>query len=194
MGLGLKAKANLLSYYFWLFRCKSVVSFQGTNGLSRIISLLPKIHIVRILKAFGAIIGENCDIDIGLMLHRIKLPMTNLILRNNTHLGHRVYIDITEEVCFEDDTAVGSYSMFITHAGDWTLNREDEVETKEKIHIGKSVIIYSGSIVSPGVNIGDYARVAANSTVLKDVPEYAFAAGSPAIIKKDRKSLIKKLM
>ena len=92
----------------------------------------------------------------------------------------------------ENDTAVGSYSMFITHTGDWTLNRDDEAEIQKKITIGESVIIYSGCIVGPGVNIGDYVRIAANSTVLNDIPEFSFAAGSPATVKRDRSHLINK--
>jgi acetyltransferase-like isoleucine patch superfamily enzyme len=192
MRLKLRSKVRFLSFYYWLFYCKLALFIEGNHGLSRIISLLPKNHIVRILKKFGANIGDNCDIDIGLLLHRIKLPLTNLILKDNTHLGCRVYIDLTEEVCFENDTAVGSYSMFITHVGDWTLNRNDEIEIRKKIHIGKSVIIYSGCIVGAGVNIGNYVRIAANSTVLKDIPEFSFAAGSPALVKRNRNHLINK--
>jgi len=163
---------------------------EKEHGLSRIIATLPKRHIVPILKYYGAKIGKNCDIDLGLMLHRVKLPLSNLILKDNTHLGHRNYIDLTEEVCIEKNSAIGSYTMMITHAGDWTFDRSDEQEFRDKIHIGKSVIIYSGSIIAAGVIIGDYARVAANSTVLSNVPKFAFVAGSPAVKKKGRKNLI----
>jgi acetyltransferase-like isoleucine patch superfamily enzyme len=191
MKIGIGRRLLKLSYYNWLFRCKYSYYVEGVDGLCRTISLLPKAHIVKVLKYYGAIIGLNCDIDTGLLLHRVRLPLTNLKLGNNVHIGHRSFFDLTKEIIFEDDSAVGSYSLFITHAGDWTHDRSDEHEKREKIHIGKSVIIYSGSIIVPGITIGSFSRIGAHSTVISNIPEYSFAVGSPAKVKKDRSYIYK---
>lgn len=48
------------------------------------------------------------------------------------------------------------------------------------VTIGDGAFLGSGVIVNPGVTIGEGAVIAAGSVVTKDVPAYAFAAGSPA--------------
>jgi len=48
------------------------------------------------------------------------------------------------------------------------------------IRIEDHVLIYSGTIVVPGVTIGHHAIVAAGSVVTENVPPYATAAGVPA--------------
>lgn len=178
-----------IDYFLWLFRCKYALTMQGFVGLSRLISLLPKVHIIPILKHYGATIGKNSDIDIGILLHRIKIPLKNLIIGENVHIGHYTLFDLTEEIKIDDNSAIGSFCMFITHAGDWTYDRSDEHEKRGAVIIGKSVIIYSGCIISPNVKISDYARIGANSTVLSDIPPFEFHAGSPAVFKKDRRAL-----
>ncbi len=50
----------------------------------------------------------------------------------------------------------------------------------DKVSIGNYVTLYANVVVSPGVSIGDHAVVAANSTVISDVPAHALYGGSPA--------------
>ena len=176
-----------LSLQYWKAKCRYSLIFEGSVGLSRIIAHMPKMHIIPILRKYGAQIGEGCDIDIGLNIHRMCLPLSNLIIEENVHLGYNILIDLTEKVRIGKESAVGSNTLFITHTGNWTINRRDEHEITGGIDVGKAVIIYSGCIICPGVKIGDYARVAANSTILKDLPPCQFAAGSPAIVKKNRR-------
>ena len=51
-----------------------------------------------------------------------------------------------------------------------------------EIHIGKGVRVGMESLIMPGVTIGDGAVIGARSTVVKDVPPYTVAIGSPAKI------------
>lgn len=46
--------------------------------------------------------------------------------------------------------------------------------------IGNHVLIYSGAIIVPGVQIGDYAVIAAGAVVTRDVPAYTRVGGVPA--------------
>lgn len=63
---------------------------------------------------------------------------------------------------------------------------------KGKVHIGKHVIIGTGSTILPGVTINEGAAVGAMSLVKTDVPEWKIVAGIPAkIIKQREKKLIK---
>lgn len=49
-----------------------------------------------------------------------------------------------------------------------------------KIHIGKGALLGMETMVMPGVTIGEGAIVGARSFVLKDVPAWTIATGSPA--------------
>ena len=54
------------------------------------------------------------------------------------------------------------------------------VENDRDVSIGRNCWIGTRSIILKGVEIGDYAVVAAGSVVTKDVPEKTIVAGSPA--------------
>ncbi|MBT1179932.1 serine O-acetyltransferase [Bifidobacterium vespertilionis] len=48
--------------------------------------------------------------------------------------------------------------------------------------IGDNVTIYTGSIVSGGINIGNNVQIGAGSVVMKDVPDNCVVVGNPARI------------
>ncbi len=53
------------------------------------------------------------------------------------------------------------------------------------VEIGDHCFVGIGSCIMPGVHMGNYVVVGANSVVTKDVPDYCMVAGSPArVIKK----------
>jgi maltose O-acetyltransferase len=53
------------------------------------------------------------------------------------------------------------------------------LEYAEPIEIGSDVWIGGGSIICPGVKIGDRSIIGAGSVVTKDIPEDVVAAGNP---------------
>lgn len=60
----------------------------------------------------------------------------------------------------------------------------------DKPIIGDNVSLYPGSVVAGGITIGNNVEIAANTVVLKDVPDDCLVAGNPAyIIKRDGKKL-----
>ena len=54
------------------------------------------------------------------------------------------------------------------------------------ITIGNDVWIGDNVTLMGGITIGDGAVIAANSTVTRSIPAYAFAAGTPAVVRKSR--------
>jgi len=54
-----------------------------------------------------------------------------------------------------------------------------------EIHVGKGVMVGMETMIMPGVTIGDGAVIGAHSTILKDVPAYTEAMGSPAKVVKE---------
>ena len=79
---------------------------------------------------------------------------------------------------------VSSNVHFITHDGgiraiqQW--ERYAQVKRFGKIVVKDNVFIGLGSIILPGVTIGENVVVAARSVVAKDVPDNCVVAGSPA--------------
>ena len=51
-----------------------------------------------------------------------------------------------------------------------------------RIHIKRKAVIGSGSIIMPGVSIGEYSIVYPGSVVVEDVPDHALVSGNPAQI------------
>lgn len=52
--------------------------------------------------------------------------------------------------------------------------------------IGDNCSVYAGACISGPITIGNHVEIGANSVVLSDIPDYAFAAGAPAQIKQRR--------
>jgi len=65
-----------------------------------------------------------------------------------------------------------------THPLDYKV-RGTLLEYAEPIEIGSDVWIGGGSIICPGVKIGDRSIIGAGSVVTKDIPEDVVAAGNP---------------
>lgn len=62
----------------------------------------------------------------------------------------------------------------------------DDLPLKGDTVVGSDVWIGQNVTVMPGVRIGDGAVIGANSTVAKDIPPYAIAAGNPCRVIKMR--------
>jgi acetyltransferase-like isoleucine patch superfamily enzyme len=172
----------------WFAKAAIWQYIHGPYGVAKCIEMAPFEYVIPLLRKYGAKVGEKCTIETGIQLHRPARnnPFGNLTIADHVYLGHNALIDLTEPVDIGPETAVGGNCQIWTHTGDWTLDRSDEKEKRNSVSIGKAVIIYSGAIISQGVNIGDYARVGAASVILHDVPEMEFWAGSPAALVKKR--------
>lgn len=81
-----------------------------------------------------------------------------------------------------DHVQVTAGVQFITHDGAiWVFRREHpKVARFGPITVGNNVFIGTGSILLPGVTIGDDSVIGAGSVVNRDVPPRTVAAGVPA--------------
>lgn len=53
---------------------------------------------------------------------------------------------------------------------------------KEDTFIGDNVFVGNGSMILPGIHIGNHVAIGAGSVVTKDIPSHCIAAGNPAQI------------
>ena len=114
-------------------------------------------------------IGENCIISKDTYIdHKVKIG-SNVKIQN----GVSVYNGVT----LEDDVFVGPNATFTndkvprTFITDWKI-----VPTFVK----RGASIGANATVLCGIEIGEYAMVAAGSVVTKDVESYTLVAGNPA--------------
>ncbi len=84
---------------------------------------------------------------------------------NNVHLGAHVHITSQQGRPILPDQSEPQLPLAVDCA---------------PVRIEDNVLIYSGSIVVPGVTIGHHATIAAGSVVIDDIPPFALAAGTPA--------------
>lgn len=81
-----------------------------------------------------------------------------------------------------DRVTVSGYVTFVNHDGSGWLMRDARGRrfTYRQIVIGNDVFIGSGTILMPGVSIGDRVVVGAGSVVTRSIPSGMVVAGNPA--------------
>jgi len=117
----------------------------------------------------GAIIGENCNI------------CSHCFIENDVKIGNNVTVkcgvQIWDGIEIEDNVLVGSNVTFTNDMYPRSKNKDWKL-LRTKVCKGAS--IGAGSVILPGVVIGEKAFVAAGSVVTKDVPANEMWMGNPA--------------
>lgn len=120
--------------------------------------------------------------DITARIHKVRIGNFCSIARNCTiqefnHITNRCTTYYIQRNLFN---ATGRQEYI------WQGSEEEDIESRGPVIIGNDVWIGTQSIILSGVTIGNGAVVSANSTVTRDIPPYAIAAGSPAKVIKYR--------
>ncbi len=90
----------------------------------------------------------------------------------NVFIGADVYIDdfCPSEILIEENAEVNAKSIILAHDG----------MKITPVKIRQGAIIGVGTVIFPGVEIGEGAIIGGNSTVSRSIPPMALAFGSPA--------------
>lgn len=112
-------------------------------------------------------------------------------------IGSRVWIDSghADLIYIEDHAHVTGLTVLLCHKHDLSEYRKGDDYAKlpykkGEIHLGRGCSTGTGTIIMPGVSIGEGAIIGAGSLVTKDIPAWTIAIGSPAKVVKaiqDRK-------
>lgn len=110
----------------------------------------------------------------------------------NVLIGHSVSIDYgnTNLIHIEDEVIITNNCTLLCHRRDLSTYKKGDSAynlpyIKRPIILRKGCQIGMGSIIMPGVEIGEGAIIGAHSVVTKSVPSWTVAAGSPAKIIKE---------
>lgn len=110
----------------------------------------------------------------------------------NVFVGSQVWIDSgnAEMIYIEDHAHVTGLTVLLCHKrelSDYYMG-DDYAKLPYKtgeIHLGKGCSTGTGTIIMPGVTIGEGAIIGAGSLVTKDIPAWTIAMGRPAKVVKE---------
>lgn len=130
------------------------------------------------LKSMFAEIGDGSYIEI---------PFNSNFGARHCHFGKSVYANYNLSLVDDSHIYVGDYTMFgpnvtlatAAHPINPDLRRGLNLQFNREIHIGKNCWLGAGTIVLPGVSIGDNSVIGAGSVVTSDIPADVVAFGSP---------------
>ncbi|MES2588253.1 MAG: acyltransferase [Bacteroidota bacterium] len=121
-------------------------------------------------------------------LHRMR----GVKVGKKAHIARYVFLDDRnpELITIEEGVAITTGVMILTHQRDLDFYKRGmyvmDCPFKEgKVLIKKGAHIGIGSIILPGVTIGEGAVIGAGSVVVNDIPEYSLALGVPAKVLKN---------
>lgn len=110
---------------------------------------------------------ENCRFNFG----------QGIELGDNVFFNRGVYIDSKGGVVIGDGVGLTENVQIFTHSHS---ESDHQIRSYAKVIIGDYSLIFSNSVILPGVTIGDEAIVSARSVVAHDVEPGMVVNGSPA--------------
>jgi acetyltransferase-like isoleucine patch superfamily enzyme len=106
-------------------------------------------------------------------------PHARLTIGDGSAIVDDCFVNLSDQVTIGSRTALSSRVTILTH-GFWQSVLEGYPASYAPVSIGSDVVLYVGTTVLPGCNVGDGASVGAHSLVTGHVPRHSLVAGSPA--------------
>ena len=184
MQFGLRTMLKKLIILYELIRFFLSKKLFGFDNATKILYSCLKESVIPILKANGAHIGINCDIDSPLIFHNAR-DFSNLSVGNNCHIGKNSFFDLRDKIEISDNVTLSMNTSIMTHIdlGQAGMKSLYETEIKEVI-IEDGVYVGANCTILLGVIISQNSLIGANSLVNKLIPENSVAYGNPAKVVK----------
>lgn len=118
--------------------------------------------------------------------------LTGCKIGKNVSIGYDVYYDVSNAsyIKIEDGVWIASRCLILCHKRDlsqYSVGKDyNELGyNKSRVVLQKGCVIGMNSIIMPGVTVGEGAIIGVNSMVVKDIPAWTIAVGSPAKVVKN---------
>ncbi|WP_325048591.1 CatB-related O-acetyltransferase [Salinibius halmophilus] len=136
-------------------------------------------------------VSHDADLGKGVRVQRGSVIDGATKIGKYTYIGERSYVTkacIGNYCAIANNVSIGQGEHLLTKVSVSSVFYDNaySVLTSEEVVIGNDVWIGTGVVILRGVKVGDGAVVGANSTVTRDVPDYAVVVGSPARVVKYR--------
>ena len=151
----------------------------GFDNATKILYDCLKESVIPKLKANGATIGFNCDIESPLIFHNAK-DFSNLVVGKNSHIGKNNFLDLRDKIEIGDNVTLSMNTSIITHIDLGQAEMKSLYETKIKeVIIEDGVYVGANSDIQMGVIISQNSLIGASSLVNKSIPANYLAYGNP---------------
>lgn len=125
----------------------------------------------------GACIGSEVNIGKNVYVDTDVIIGSRCKIQNNCSIYHGVEI--------ADGVFLGPHVVFTNDKTPRAITETGELKGNDEWVVGRTFVAYgasigAGSIVLPGIRIGEFAMIGAGSIVTKDVEPYALVLGNPA--------------
>ncbi|QQE10224.1 acyltransferase [Planctomycetota bacterium] len=112
----------------------------------------------------------------------VKIPCPDqMTIGEDVYIAHGCWLNAQGQIELEDQVMLGPYTVIAS--GNHSMENGSYrygMQLRAKVTVGFGSWTGAGVKVMPGVNIGKSVCCAAGAVVIKDVPDYALAAGVPA--------------
>jgi acetyltransferase-like isoleucine patch superfamily enzyme len=129
----------------------------------------------------GAVIGDQAYVRERARIGASTVVGRGVCVDNDVVVGERVSLQtnvyVTAFSVIEDDVFMGPCAMT---TNDDTMNRHDAAYALRGATLRRACRIGGGAVLTPGVEVGEEAFVAAGAVVTRDVPARAVVMGVPA--------------
>ena len=122
-------------------------------------------------------IGENSVVNNQLT---VVLPK-NVTIGSGVTVMNGALMMAAGGITIEDNVMIAANVQLISNNHD---PYDRQILTCKPVLIKYGAWVGAGATILPGVTVGKYAIIGANSVVNKDIPDYAIAVGSPAKVVK----------
>jgi len=131
---------------------------------------------------------ENISIGNNVRIDDFVILSSKIIIGNYIHIGCYSSLIGKEEIIIKDFSGISGRVSIYSSSDDYTglgmtnpmIPLEYRRVINEKVILNKHVIIGSGSVILPGVKIGEGTSIGALSLVKEDCEEFSIYFGSPA--------------
>ena len=148
-----------------------------------VIFLYPSFHVMIFYKIGNILWRYNLKFLARLLMHFARI-FTGIEIHPAAKIGSNFFMDHGLGIVIGETTEIGENVTIYQGVtlGGIMPSVESDLQRNQKRHptVGNNVIIGSGAQILGAINIGDDARIGANSVVSRDVPANVTVAGVPA--------------
>lgn len=164
--------------------------FTVISGKSLYVGKRSNIRSGVLISANDIMIGDYVTISETAIIRAGHLSKeSNIRIDDYVHIFPSTNIDPSRNVHLMEGCAVGPKCDIFTH-GSYKNIFDGYPVSYGDVTIGKRVELTYSVFVAPGVTIGDDAIIAYGSYINKDIPSGVLAAGTPAIVKREKEQFV----